>query len=697
MTANKISPQTRSPTRTRLTLAFVVVLGVCVVLAAFVGVSWRWIHRDLQAITEIELPRLEAAMEMEINTLGTGLAVTQYLHDHQDEHLQRIDKDRMDFEQALATYRRLAPPGSVESEFADLAQQLYGRSCEVGDELIATDRRILIELEAVGERLRLIDDLLDEKLQPAAVAEGSAGYEKLRLLMDLEIDVNEMSRRFNAYLTTADEAVLSESLAGDEQEFRQDLATLQTMPLSQQEQGWAQELERVFEEVVAAHQAIHQDKQLLDRGVEEFGRLRIALDDLLDDVIQQRAVQDIQTASTAAVRRMRAFTLTAMALTAAALLLLLPILTLTRKVAKTERQLRESQTRLEALFDQTFQFIGLLKPDGTLLEANQGPLAFGKVTRSEAIGRPLWQMSGWNYSCEAQDRLEVAVAEAATGAFVRYQVDLPNADGEMRTFDFSLKPMVDEAGQVILLIAEGRDITERKQAEEELIESRERFRQLAENIGEVFWLTDWAKRKLLYVSPAYETIFGQSCASLYEDRHGWADHIHPDDKLRTIEAFRQKAELGQYCEEEYRINHPQRGIRWIRDRAFPVRDEAGEVHRIVGLAEDITARKRAEEQTRQLQADLAHMSRLSSMGEMATGLAHELNQPLTVITNYAQGCVRRLKSSAISEDELENILSRIATQARRSGSIIRGLESLVRKSKCAADRDRHQPEHYGSG
>ena len=240
----------------------------------------------------------------------------------------------------------------------------------------------------------------------------------------------------------------------------------------------------------------------------------------------------------------------------------------------------------------------------------------------------------------------------------------------------------DENGKPLRMVGVDVDITERKRADEELLESRERFRQLAENIGEVFWLTDWAQRKLLYVSPAYETIFGRSCASLYEDRRSWADHIHPDDKVRTVEAFRQKAELGQYCEEEYRINHPQRGIRWIRDRAYPLRDEAGTVHRIVGLAEDITARKRVEEQARQLQADLAHMSRLSSMGEMASGLAHELNQPLTVITNYAQGCVRRLKSNAIGPEELGDILGRIATQAQRSSSIIRGLGNLVRKSSA---------------
>ncbi len=344
---NRPSQQTKSHTRTQLTLAFVVVLGVCVALPAFVGLSWWWMQRDFRVITEIALPRVDAAMEMEINTLGTGLAVAQYLHDYQDGHLQRIHKDRLDFEQALATYRRLAPPGSVESEFAEQAQQLYGQFRKVGDELIATDRRILAQLETAGDRLRAIDNLLDEKLQPAA------DTDELRLLMHLEIDVNEMSRRFNAYLTTANEAVLSESLAGDEQEFRQDLATLQSMSLSQQEQAWAKELGRLFEEVVAGHATVYQDKQLLDGGVEDFARLRIALDDLLDDEIQQRAVEDIRSASSAATSRMKWFTWAAVALTGAALLLLVPILRLARQIADTERRLREreQQLRHDALHD----------------------------------------------------------------------------------------------------------------------------------------------------------------------------------------------------------------------------------------------------------------------------------------------------------------------------------------------------------
>ncbi len=138
---------------------------------------------------------------------------------------------------------------------------------------------------------------------------------------------------------------------------------------------------------------------------------------------------------------------------------------------------------------------------------------------------------------------------------------------------------------------------------------------------------------------------------------------------------------GEDHEFEYRAIAADGRHVWIRDVVSVIMDEQGPKE-IIGFMFDITERKRTEEQARQLQVDLAHMSRLSSMGEMATGLAHELNQPLTVITNYAQGCVRRLKSNAIGPEELGDILGRIATQARRSSSIIRGLGNLVRKSSA---------------
>lgn len=153
-------------------------------------------------------------------------------------------------------------------------------------------------------------------------------------------------------------------------------------------------------------------------------------------------------------------------------------------------------------------------------------------------------------------------------------------------------------------------------------QSEERLRQMAENIGEVFWLTSIDNNQMIYVSPAYEKIWGRTCQSLYAQPRSWIDAIHFEDRER-IQAALEKQICGEY-DEEYRILRPDGSIRWIRDRAFPVRNELGEVHRIVGIATDITDRKKME-------AELLKAQKLESIGVLAGGIAHDFNNILTAI------------------------------------------------------------------
>ena len=141
-----------------------------------------------------------------------------------------------------------------------------------------------------------------------------------------------------------------------------------------------------------------------------------------------------------------------------------------------------------------------------------------------------------------------------------------------------------------------KELDQRQEADMALRESEQRFRQMAENLDEVLWLTDWKKKTLLYVNRAYETMFGRSCQSLYQDRRSWTEVIHPEDRDRVTQAFARKAALGEDAEEEYRIVRVDGSVRWLRDRAFPIRDQAGEIYRIVGVAEDITERKKNEQE-----------------------------------------------------------------------------------------------------
>jgi PAS domain S-box-containing protein len=164
-------------------------------------------------------------------------------------------------------------------------------------------------------------------------------------------------------------------------------------------------------------------------------------------------------------------------------------------------------------------------------------------------------------------------------------------DGTSMPVEYVSTPII-EKGVVAGAVVVFRDITERREAEQAIEESQERFRQLAEHIKEVFWITDPTKNRFIYISPGYEDVWGRSCDSLYASPHSWQEAIHPEDQLR-VQAAIGRQPLGTY-HEEYRILRPDGSMRWIWDRAYPIHDAAGSVYRIVGLAEDVTDRKRVE-------------------------------------------------------------------------------------------------------
>ena len=140
------------------------------------------------------------------------------------------------------------------------------------------------------------------------------------------------------------------------------------------------------------------------------------------------------------------------------------------------------------------------------------------------------------------------------------------------------------------------------------------FRQMAEHIKEVFWMTDPAKQQMIYISPAYEQVWGRTCDSLYSKPTSFLDAIHPEDRDRVIQAFPKQTQ-GTY-EEEYRVIQPDGHIRWVEDRAVPIRDEQGQVYRVVGIAIDITSRKHHQEA---LQSRESILQAVGLTGELLLG------------------------------------------------------------------------------
>jgi PAS domain S-box-containing protein len=174
---------------------------------------------------------------------------------------------------------------------------------------------------------------------------------------------------------------------------------------------------------------------------------------------------------------------------------------------------------------------------------------------------------------------------------------LTGASGEQKREIFILANLAVIAILGVLIVYMVVELNRRQRAKETLRHSEERFRQLAENIGAVFHMTELLDQsdpgRIIYVSPAYEKIWGCPRETLYSDTRSWIDSIHPQDRARVEAAIPQIANVK--FDMEYRIVRPDGGVRWVHDRIFPIYDDQGKLYRIAGIAEDITERKKAEE------------------------------------------------------------------------------------------------------
>ena len=213
-----------------------------------------------------------------------------------------------------------------------------------------------------------------------------------------------------------------------------------------------------------------------------------------------------------------------------------------------------------------------------------------------------------------------------------------------RTLERYSTSLRSESGQPLGRVWFFRDISGRKQAEQAVQSSEEKFRQLAENIREVFWMTNSATNELLYLSPAYEELWGSSCDSVYQNPMAWAEAIHPDDLEQVRSTFARQMH-GEAAESEYRIRTPDGLEKWIRNRAFPVRDEAKQLIRVAGIAEDITAWKRYEEELIQAREGAEAASRAKS--RFLANMSHETRTPM----NGVIGMLQLLLQSDLTQEQ----------------------------------------------
>jgi PAS domain S-box-containing protein len=264
---------------------------------------------------------------------------------------------------------------------------------------------------------------------------------------------------------------------------------------------------------------------------------------------------------------------------------------------RAELALQESEQRFRAVFEQAAVGIAWANRDGVFLDVNQHYCEITGYSKAELIGRQFRSIThpdDVDIDCAFTRQLFNGEREsfAMEKRYIR-------PDGTVEWVYMTSSLVRDSNGSPLYELVVVVDISDRKRAEMALRRNEERFHQFAENFQAVFWIYDPIAQRQLYVSPAFESIWGRKPQELLEDSQLLFRSIHPSDRPLVEQAIKQGYQGLTYTM-EYRILRPDGSIRWIYDRGFSLKDEQGELYQFAGIAEDITERKKAETEIQQL-------------------------------------------------------------------------------------------------
>ncbi len=273
--------------------------------------------------------------------------------------------------------------------------------------------------------------------------------------------------------------------------------------------------------------------------------------------------------------------------------------------------LQMSERRFHAVFDQSPQFLSLLQPDGTLIEANQTALAYRGVTLNQIVGRKYWNTFGNQITAHMQETIHLAVERAAAGELQQYELDIRSMENQVATVDFSITPVRDSVGEVVLLIAQGRDITELRRTLDRLRLAEFRLEE-AQRIAHMgHWDYNLAGEEASWSNTLFD-IFGMSQTEDTPDLQALSKLVHPDDTSYLREVLQHSFRTGRSYEVDFRIIRPDGVVRNFFAAGGPVKNENGEIVRMAGIVQDVTGRRTLEQS---LAKSVEQLSTIDAMGQ----------------------------------------------------------------------------------
>jgi PAS domain S-box-containing protein len=349
---------------------------------------------------------------------------------------------------------------------------------------------------------------------------------------------------------------------------------------------------------------------------------------------------------------------------------------------RAEENVRQSEGELRQLIDAIPQQVFVFNSDWSPLFANRRELEYTGLTSQEMQSKDAVARI---FHPDDLKKLEIVRKRALSDpAPFEMEARIRGKDGQYRWFLVRDNPLRDQKGRVLRWYGTRTDIEDRKRAEEKVRQSETELRQLIDAIPQQVFVfnPDWSplfanRQELDYTGLTQQEVHSKDAV---------ARIVHPED-LKKLEAVREQARSnGAPFETEARIRGKDGHYRWFLIRDNPLRDEQGRVMRWYGTRTDIEDQKRAEEASRKAQADLAHVTRIMTMGEFAASIAHEVNQPLTGVIAHAGTCSRWLAAQPPDMEQARRTLGLIVRDGNRAIEVIGRIRALTKKAPPRRDR-----------